>query len=549
MSQNTIISVVLIFLAIIFGVYFINSEPISQEVDYSGDGTKKSSVDGVLSTDSKTDSEGVADSNSSDVSSESSTDTENVDLTESSTEDSTMTTNTSDSTDVPEVQTTDEVEIVDEAVETGNKVITYNIAISGAQSSFAKAFSIVATDSDGRKEEFTQKTLVDGIYKIKAEKRMVSFSIDAEGYAPVLKEISTMINLGASITIEIELEPLAGFTGNIKSFNGIAVGGAVIKISKGVFKKRAYGNTKGEFKFTDLSSGEYELKIIHPQFDTKTLTASLVKGEVKEVIVKLNRNAILFGNLLDEEGQAANGVKITLSPVDIKDKASTALSGANGEFKFDDIITGNYELKVSSLKGQLSEKISFHKNLVISKNFKLTPPPSISGVIVNTKGKPVSGVKLFTFDDKTIIECVSKKDGRFRLPLAKQGKYRILSSSSKMEINNNIKLYVPGTTKIVLQIIEKKYLRGKVQTSSGIDIDKNYLLKIKNKKTGREKKVIVYEINNGVFSIPMSLFRYVSKTDYIQIVAESKDFGRGESLSFKFDNLNLDKNVMITLGD
>ena len=279
------------------------------------------------------------------------------------------------------------------------------------------------------------------------------------------------------------------------------------------------------------------------------MVLDLAKGEEKVVNIKLERDALIEGIISTSDGKPAIKLDGILKHESDETKSKLFQTDEKGHFHISRIIDGKYSLEFNSMVGSLTESLIFAKNMEVMRDFKLLPPPSISGVVVDESGKPVVGLKLFTFDDKTIVDDETKQDGKFNLVLAKKGNYRVLSSSEVYEVLNTTKLYSPSLDKIVLIVKKKLFLKGKILSAAGQIISKNFSLKLINKTKKTEIPILTFSIKDGKILIPMATFKFISGDDDIQIGVDSITYGNGISIAIKASSLSEDKEFLITLGD
>lgn len=531
MSQNSIITTIIVILGITIGVYFYFS-----------------------STPSTTNSNSISYDESK---SATSTASEPVSLTDS-------TNNSTTTPSQPSVPTSTSTEpVASDPASTGNNnpstgdqkppepviiKFNYTVIIKGTVDRLAKPFAIKASDSQGNSQEFTQEKLVDGVYKFESEKIFTSIAINVENYAPVLKENLTLLD--KKLTVEIEMEAYATVSGDVKSFLEKPIPGATITIEKGAYKKTLHADVQGTFKLTEqIPAGQYSFSINHPKFDSKKMVVEIAKGEEKSINIKLERDAIIEAVVNTSEGKPAMSLEGVLKHESDDTKSKTFITDEKGRFQLSKIADGKYTMIVDSMQGSLTEALAFSKNMEVVRDFKLLPPPSVSGVLVDEAGKPVAGVKLFTFDDKKVIEDETKADGKFNLILVKKGEYRVLTSSESYELINPMKLYTPSLEKIVLQVKKKAFLVGKILTSSGVVVKKDYTLKLINKTKKTSIPLFANTNKEGKILIPLSTFKFIAADDEIQIAVDSASFGKGVSLSMKVGSISEDSEFLITLGE
>lgn len=540
MSQNSIITTIIVILAVTVGVYFY----------FSNSSTPK--TDSIVYDEAKPDYSSNKDTSISEPTPVVVTDSKPATLTptkEIIPGDSLITdseTLTNAGTSSAEGQVPKSVE--EPKPEPVIVMIEYVIEIKGTVERLSKPFVIKAIDKEAASQEFAQDKLSDGSYKFESEKIFNSFSINVEGYAPVLKENLVVEN--NKLLVQIEMDAYASLSGTIKSFLEKPIGGASLSIEKGSFKKLIHADVQGEFKIADtLSSGLYNVSINHPQFDAKKMVIELGKGEEKIIDIKLERDALMEGIVSTSEGKPAVNMEGILKHESDQTKNKQFNTDANGRFKISKISEGKYTLEFNSMLGSLVEPLAFAKNVEMNRDFKLLPPPSISGVVVDENGKPVTGIKLYTFDDKSIVESESKEEGKFNLVLAKKGDYRVLTSSENYEVLNSTKLYSPSLEKIVIQVKKKAFLKGKVLSATGIVLTKDLTFKLINKTKKTSIPIYALLTKEGNVSIPMSTFKFVSGDDEIQVAVETLQFGKGVSLTMKVSSLSEEKEFLITLGE
>ena len=235
MSQNSIITTVLVILALTVGVYFwfLDSHPHPEPINYDNPKELVANDLGDIKTSSGTASIESASNHATPL--------PNIETKTEAASSATSSEPVGQATPVTEPKVTVPVVVK-------NK---YTVNIKGAIESLSKPFAIKVFDSSSVSEEFTQEKLVDGVYKFESEKVFSSLSISVAGYAPVLKENLIVVN--NMLTIDIELDAYAGFSGDIKSFLEKPIPGAKIVLEKGTFKKVLNADTQGEFKLGELA--------------------------------------------------------------------------------------------------------------------------------------------------------------------------------------------------------------------------------------------------------------------------------------------------------
>jgi hypothetical protein len=123
-----------------------------------------------------------------------------------------------------------------------------------------------------------------------------------------------------------------------------------------------------------------------------------------------------------------NGELLTGAAVSIKGNGieRSTVSGANGEFRFDGLMPGNYSVRCS-LDGYLAqpavstlaqpEKTTLLRRVVID----LTLVSTFEGTVFDEDGKPMPGVSLYTGSD---LRSTTDSEGRYRIENLPAGEYR-----------------------------------------------------------------------------------------------------------------------------
>ena len=180
--------------------------------------------------------------------------------------------------------------------------------------------------------------------------------------------------------------------------------------------KTAQTDADGTFTLGGLAAGHWELNAISYRAGaTLQLTrgVELAANAVVEVELRPEPGALLRGVLIDERGQPAP--KVMLSAMSTGGSKTSlprfevATTDADGAFLFRSLPAGPVTLSEENGRGRL-EVVAPDEHII----FKLKRGTSVSGVVVNENGKPVTEFRIRG-------ELVDSDDGRFSVP-ARKGK-------------------------------------------------------------------------------------------------------------------------------
>jgi|ADurb_Met_03_Slu_FD_contig_61_261117_length_4432_multi_4_in_0_out_0_4 uncharacterized GH25 family protein len=173
-----------------------------------------------------------------------------------------------------------------------------------------------------------------------------------------------------------------------------SVSGGANALNREVDKETATDGS-GLFAFDSLSSGQYTLTVSHDQF----AAAQLRDVDVPQdgVQIALGEGASIEGSVTDAEGAPIAGVRVSVT--DVGTVSKEAVSGEDGRY-----LLGPLSVKPINKKQVTADKegwakpepktVTLTEGTVAELDFVLQRTARIGGVVKDTAGKPIDGVKV-----------------------------------------------------------------------------------------------------------------------------------------------------------
>lgn len=135
----------------------------------------------------------------------------------------------------------------------------------------------------------------------------------------------------------------------------------------------------GKYEIEDINAGEYSLSFIKNAYGTpETLSITIEKGiktEIPAVTMYINSGSVR-GIVTDEEGVPVANAQVDLRDSTTKDATVrlTTVSNANGEYSFDEVTEGVYQILVTTYSGTVSgvlQDIEIGKEEITTANIEM----------------------------------------------------------------------------------------------------------------------------------------------------------------------------------
>ena len=180
--------------------------------------------------------------------------------------------------------------------------------------------------------------------------------------------------------------------------------------------------------FDGLKAGKYKIALDGAN-SSKTVTVK----KNKTVKTKATRVAgtTLSGKITSPSGKALKGATVSVS-----DANGTALrsvsTNSKGKYKIKGVVKGKYQVRAwapDQKKGATVVKSKTMKGKKATQNIKLKKPGTITGKVVNSKGKPVAGVSVWVSGPLYgWASTVTNSKGAYKLTGLVGGKYRVMTA-------------------------------------------------------------------------------------------------------------------------
>ncbi|MEW5802681.1 MAG: CARDB domain-containing protein [bacterium] len=225
------------------------------------------------------------------------------------------------------------------------------------------------------------------------------YELEVEGY---------LVDEGASAEVQgdkdcldhvVYVSPGGEISGYVKD-SGIPIKDALISArgkNTGTF---ATGRTddEGYYNLKGLPQDVYTVEArVEGYMEEQKPAFFLAKGEMRsDVLFDLVKGAEISGKVTDEGGHPIEGAYVMATRVESGEVAS-AMTDENGVYKVSELAGGDWEV-FASAEGFLKSKVTI-VNVVVSgsatQDFSLVLGASVSGMVVDSNGKPIVGAAVF----------------------------------------------------------------------------------------------------------------------------------------------------------
>ncbi len=281
------------------------------------------------------------------------------------------------------------------------------------------------------------------------------------------------------------------FSGSVLSKN-LRVRGALVKL-----KRTGASNTisqetasNGTFNFTDLVFGVYSIEIELEGHLPYSKTSEITIDENTRDIENYNASLIPFGTLSGSVINELDNQPISSASVELSgDRRESVQTSESGDFVFNDMIAGSYQLMVSVSGFAVHEEdININDGESASLQIKLKPFPSISGTVLNRQDdSPVFEAKV-SLGGTATSDVLTDSQGKFIFPNLSAGDYTI------------------NLDKQGFQAIE-----GVISLQDGTSINKVYKMLPEEVTTSVSGKVVNIENQGSIPGVKLSLSGPVSQ--------------------------------------
>ncbi len=302
----------------------------------------------------------------------------------------------------------------------------------------------------------------------------------------------------------------------------------------------------GAYQFSEIEIGKYTIEVsCNGYFNNKINVEIKEGGNAVLVDISLGKSVCSVSGIIKDKdnNQPLSGCSVTLMPTGI-----TRTTGADGVFRFDDIIAGNYYVE-ASCNGYFNNKqqIIINEGAVsISVDILLTKATegSIYGIVKdNASALSIAGCSVFLLPAG--IKIITGTDGVFLFKDLDPGDYSIqVSHKDYNDANKNITIDANRTAySIEVSLFSTKgTLHGVVknaETSAPLEGSSVTLLPIGEKITTGTDGIFGFEsLEPGTYSVEASCVGHLNNTVANISVKAGENAGPVEVLLKKYDPNN-----------
>ncbi|MFC0186763.1 carboxypeptidase regulatory-like domain-containing protein [Fictibacillus aquaticus] len=265
--------------------------------------------------------------------------------------------------------------------------------------------------------------------------------------------------------------------GTVVDLGGIPITGTSISVRllnvNGVLLQSLNALSDGTFAFPNLAAGSYQVNIIAEGYQSATVGAIVVNGEVSELTVPLAPEQGSISGVVTDE---ITGLPVSGSFIEVTDAngvlAATITSDQDGAFRIDNLLTGPLNVRATARSyGSATVGVIVNAMSVSTVELSLPPDPgSIAGTVTRPDGTPAGNTTIKIVDRKntTITSVITDEDGSYEVDDLDEGQYTITANNtnSGSGIGSGIVLPDMETDVDIILIPEGGVVEGNVTSRS-----------------------------------------------------------------------------------
>ncbi len=238
-------------------------------------------------------------------------------------------------------------------------------------------------------------------------------------------------------TVQLSGEP-GGITGSVVDQDGVALVGAEVTVSSGVFTARVYSDRGGRFTIADLPTpSDYVVDVSHPGYVGRTVAILLEPGLTQTLPPQQLVGGVgtITGQVVDGDGRNLTGVEVLVAGNGSTARTTTLTDGGTGSFLLRDLaVPGTYSVAFS-LDGYITESrlVTFEDagEQSVGVVTMATGYGAVEGTVVDPTGNPVTAATVELLDGvRTRTTTTSTSSGgAFAFADVAPGPYTIVITS------------------------------------------------------------------------------------------------------------------------
>ncbi|MEI2325688.1 carboxypeptidase regulatory-like domain-containing protein [Priestia megaterium] len=260
---------------------------------------------------------------------------------------------------------------------------------------------------------------------------------------------------------DVTVAAAAAITGRVTSGRtGLPLSGVTVELrnQSNVLISTTTTNTEGNYSFTQLAAGTYNLNFAASSFITATRTTTLTDGQTQVLNVILQpQPGNVTGTVLSQDGTPVNGATIRLID-QFNTVITTVTTNAQGQYTISNVTPGQYSLTVSASNFQSQSRgVTINAGQTTVSNFTLIPSPgTVTGTITGSAGTPIEGAVIEVLDSgsNVIASTTSNAQGQYTINQLAPGTFRLRATAQNFQtslLGFSIQAGQTTTQNIVLQ--------------------------------------------------------------------------------------------------
>ncbi|MED4268284.1 carboxypeptidase regulatory-like domain-containing protein [Priestia megaterium] len=231
---------------------------------------------------------------------------------------------------------------------------------------------------------------------------------------------------------DVTVAAAASITGKVTSGQtGLPLSGVTVELrnQSNVLISTTTTNTEGNYSFTQLAAGTYNLSFAASNFITATHTTTIAAGQTQFLNVILQpQPGNVTGTVLSQDGTPVTGATIRLID-QFNSVITTATTNAQGQYTISSVTPGQYSLTISASNFQSQSRgVTITSTQTTVSNFTLIASPgTVTGTITSTTGIPIEGAVIEVLDSgsNVIATTNSNAQGQYTINQLAPGTFRL----------------------------------------------------------------------------------------------------------------------------
>lgn len=237
---------------------------------------------------------------------------------------------------------------------------------------------------------------------------------------------------------DLTVAAAAAITGKVTSGQtGLPLSGVTVELRNQSNVLISTTNAEGNYSFTQLSAGTYNLNFVASSFITATRTTTITAGQTQVLNVTLQpQPGSVTGTVLSQDGTPLNGATIKLID-QFNTVITTVTTNAQGQYTISSVTPGQYSITVSASNFQSQSRgVTINSGQTTVSNFTLIPSPgTVTGTITGSAGTPIEVAVIEVLDSgsNVIASTTSNAQGQYTINQLAPGTFRLRATAQNFQ--------------------------------------------------------------------------------------------------------------------